>query len=732
MITAAATLAWLLIVLLPGTAVLRLLGVPASFMGSVAIAAPLSLGLIYLVGLAATRFGLPMLASCLVVLAVVLVAWLAVEAVRLRRDRRWSTWWRRTVADEAPDQATARTSVIGRSLFPAGSRAVICSRALLVLALAVGIAVWTTLHAQLLVPAGWDSMHHGYFVRQILAHDTMNAKVVLSSDPSRADGTTNFYPLAANLLTALLFKLTGISIPVLILAGVAALAGVILPLGVYFLCIRLAPRVPPAAGFAALASVLPAGLFTIEYTGRVTAIIGVALVPAAVGAIALMRDKLDGRLVIVSALTLVGVVGTHTSELPVVVALAVVVVLVGAWQSRRWRAGALWLVDFAAAATIGVLLVIAAEPGFVHLIGERTAFFGSSSDHPLPFGSALRQFLLLPSPFPPQTTQPMKIWSVMAAVGCVLTVHSRWRRLAGAAIGYVGYGAFYIAWLTASLGPLAVLADAWYRNSNRMQWELFALGAIPVGVALSAAAWLIHDAIRLVLSLFRRAHASTEASVATALTRANGAAVAGHTTLATRRRLRPGLQWASAVIAGTAVLVCTLIFASPPAQTVSTWLRANVSPVSSDSIASFRYLADHVRGNQRVLDDLENHGDLWMYIDYGVPTLFGNPPLIGLAPDSWKQRLYLRGELSHIATNGCVADLLAKYHVAYVYYSGERMSGDRPRVRLTTLQDPRYFQEVFTRGATSVFKVEPLATPRPCDTDLTTTTFPWSTTANST
>jgi hypothetical protein len=651
--------------------------------------------------------------------------------VRLRRSGRWSTWWRRTVADVTPDDATVRTSISGRSLFPAGSRAVICSRALLVVALGVGIALWTTVHGQLLVPAGWDSMHHAYFVRQILAHDTMNAKVVLSSDPSRPDGTTNFYPLAANLLTALLFKLTGISIPVLILAGVAAFAGVILPLGVYFLCIRFAPRIPAAAGFGALASALPAGLFTIEYTGRVTAVIGVALVPAAVGAIVLMRDKLDWRLVIVRALTLIGVVGTHTSELPVVVALAIVLVLVSAWQSQRWRAGGLWFVDFAAAAVLGVLLVIAAEPGVVHLIGERTAFFGSISGHPLPFGSALRQFLLLPSPFPPQTTQPMKVWSVMAAVGCVLTVHPRWRRLAGPAIGYVGFGAFYIAWLTASLGPLAVLADAWYRNSNRMQWELYVLGAIPVGVALSAAAWLIHDGIRSALSFFRRADAPTEVPVATALTPTNGAAAAEDTTVAGRRRLRPGLQWASAVSAGTAVLICTLLFASPPADTVSTWLRTTVSPVSSDSIASFRYLADHVRGNQRVLDDLENHGDLWMYVDFGVPTLFGNPPLIGLAPDSWKQRLYLRGELSHIATNGCVADLLAKYDVAYVYYSGERMSGGRPRIRLTTLQDPRYFQKVFTRGETSVFKVEPLATPQSCDTGVTTTTFPWSTTANS-
>jgi hypothetical protein len=733
LITAAALLAWLAILLLPGTAIIRLLGLRGSFLGSVAMAAPVSFGFIYLVGLAATQLHAPMLANCLIFLGVLVASWLVVEFVRLRRAAPWTRWGRPAgrppgYADPAPS-AAARF----RSLFPARSRAVTCSRALLILAIGVGIALWTTLHSHLLVPAGWDAMHHGYFVQQILRHDTLSAKVVLSSNPSQADSTTNFYPLAANLVTALLHLITGVGISTLILTGVTALAGVILPLGVYFLSLRFAPQAAPVAGFAALASLLPAGLFTIEYTGRVTAIMGIALVPAAVTVIGIVRDKIDPRVIVLGALALVGIVGTHTSELPIVVGLVIVLVAQDAVYARQWRPSVFWLVEFVGAGILGALLVLGAEPGILHLIGERAGSLGAAAGGHMELTQAFRQFILLPSPFPPQTTHPMHVWSVLAAVGCLLTVLPRWRRLAGAAIGYVGFGAFYIAWLTGKVGPLAIFADAWYRNSNRIMWELFGLGAIPVGVTLAAAATLIHDAIRLTTSVFARTSA-TEAGVvvhASGPTTADDANMPKPVARPSRRNVRSGLQWTSAIIAGIAVFAGTMATAAPPARTVSTWLRANASPVSEDSLASFRYLAAHVHGNQRVLDDLESHGDLWMYAEYGVPTMLGNPPLIGLAPDSWKQRLYIRGELTHIATNGCVADLLAKYDITYVYYSGERMFGGKPRLRLTTLQDPRFFQEVFAQGDTSVFKIRPPATPRPCDTDLTDTAFPWSTTANS-
>jgi hypothetical protein len=730
--TAAALLAWLVILLLPGTAIVRLLRLPVPFLGSVAMAAPASLGFIYIVGLAATRLHAPMLANCLIFTSVLVASWLVVESVRLWRAQPWKRWGRPAGQPLGDTDSAPSASVRTRSSFPRGSRAVVCSRALLIVAIGVGITLWTMLHSQLLVPAGWDAMHHGYFVQQILTHDTLSARVVLSSNPSVADSTTHFYPLAANLVTALLYLVTGISIPTLILTGITALAGVILPLGVYFLSLRFAPRAMPVAGFAALASVLPAGLFTIEYSGRVTAIMGIALVPAAVTAIGIIRDRLDWRMILLGVFALLGIVGTHTSELPIVAGVAIVLVAQEAVVARRWRPGAFWVVEMAGASILGLVLVLGSEPGFLHLVGERSGAFPAASSH-LGVSLAFRQLLLLTSPYPPQTIAPMHVWSVLAAVGCVLTLLPRWRRLAGAAIAYVGFGAFYVAWLSGTVGPLAIFADAWYRSSNRILWELYGLGAIPVGITLAAAATLIHDAIRLTVSVFARASAA-EAGV---VVHASGPTTAGDSDMPkpaarpSRRNVRSGLQWASAIIAGVAVIVATMSVAAPPARSVSGWLRANASPVGTDSLAAFRYLKAHVHGNERVLDDLENHGDLWMYAEYDVPTLFGNPPLIGLAPDSWKERLYLRGQLRYIGRNGCVANLVTQYDVSYVYYSTARMSGGKPKIRLTTLLDPRYFHLVFEQGDAAVFKVVPPTVPQPCDTDLTTTAFPWSTTQNS-
>ncbi|HEX8766862.1 MAG TPA: DUF6541 family protein, partial [Jatrophihabitans sp.] len=135
--------------------------------------------------------------------------------------------------------------------------------------------------------------------------------------------------------------------------------------------------------------------------------------------------------------------------------------------------------------------------------------------------------------------------------------------------------------------------------------------------------------------------------------------------------------------------------------------------VGDGSRASFSYLAEHVGEGARVFDDLETHGDLWLYADYNVPTLFGNPPLIGQAPTSWNQRLYLRAELRNIASDGCVAELLATYNVQYLYYSQDRMFAGRPRVSLGMLQDRRYFRKVFSDGPATVYRIE-APPPGPC------------------
>jgi hypothetical protein len=522
-------------------------------------------------------------------------------------------------------------------------------------------------------------MHHGYFVRQIVDYDTLNQSIVQSSDAATADSASSFYPQAMNLVAAMLHVLFGFKISTLVLAMTTAFAGVVLPLGSYVLCRRLAPGLPLAAGFAAVASVLPALLFTIEYTGRVTAIVGVALVPGTVAMMLVIGQKRDWRLGALGVLCVVTLIEVHTSELPIVAGMVLAIALVGTFRSPDRLVWSMRLGYFAAVAAVAIGVLLVADPGMRYMLSQRSGWFGAT--HPAPFSPsaaihALKAFVALPSRYPPATNRPSEIWGVLASLGCLCTLLPRWRPLLGVAVAYLGFGAFYVAWRAGGLRPVEFLADPWYRTSQRMLWELPVLGAVPVGVALATAAL----ALRTALSRLARP--------------------------VERRLPRPRLASATTLISVVLVMAAAAALTAPPVRTVSRWLRTYVSPVGGGSRASFSYLAEHVENGGRVFDDMENHGDLWLYADYDVPTLFGNPPLIGQAPTSWKQRLYLRAELAHIASDGCIADLLAKYNVQYLYYSKEKMFAGRPRISLHTLQDRRYFHEVFSDGPATIYRID--------------------------
>lgn len=75
---------WLLIILVPGLAIVRLLRVPGTLVELVAFAAPLSFGFLYLAGIAASRVSLPALGTCFVATGLLLIAWVAGEVLRVR------------------------------------------------------------------------------------------------------------------------------------------------------------------------------------------------------------------------------------------------------------------------------------------------------------------------------------------------------------------------------------------------------------------------------------------------------------------------------------------------------------------------------------------------------------------------------------------------------------------------------------------------------------------------
>lgn len=674
MAMAAAVTMWLLIVLLPGVALLRLLpaGYPVGW--SLAVAAPVGFAFLFLVGLLAQPAGLPLLKTCAGAAAGLSVVWLAVEAVRLRARGigRSLAAWRASGRDRR-----ARADVF-----------------LVVAAIAIGLALWSAVHDHLTVPAGWDAMHHGYYVRQIVRYDTLKTSIVLSSDPTQADGTSSFYPLAPHLAAALLYVASGVQIPTLLFAMTTAFGGVVLPSGMYVLARRLTGGQPYVAGLAALASVLPATFYTMDEFGRITTVVGLALIPA-VGALllSLRGRRVTGR-VVACALGLVGLFEAHTSELPIAVGLVLVVLAVDALGSRQWRAFGRHVGFAVGAGVLALGLLALLDPGARHMLGQRSAFFAIFTR--MSPGNAIDYFTVGPSILPSVASRADHVWMTLALAGCAATLHPRWRAGRASALAYLGFVTFGIVWSAGYLGPLHVLADPWYQSAARVRWELCVLGAIPVAFALAAGGTVVVHALR---------------------------------------RLRPRRPYAErpraavSTVAVLGLLAAAVWFMHPPALSISRWARANESPVGTDSLAAFRYLDRHTRGRARVLDDLDLHGDLWMYDTYGVLTTFGSPPLIGLAPDSWKRRLYLRAEVSHMRSNGCVSALLRAYDVRYVYYSDQRFYDNYPRFATRTLSNRKNFREVFSRGPAQVYEVLVPRTVRPCRDD-TVDRYPWSTVAN--
>jgi hypothetical protein len=309
----------------------------------------------------------------------------------------------------------------------------------------------------------------------------------------------------------------------------------------------------------------------------------------------------------------------------------------------------------------------------------------------------VRQALIVPAPFPQHNALPMAVWSAAALAGCVATLHARLRRMLGFSLAYLGYALFLALWSSDHLGPFARLGDIWYQSLQRIVWEYTVLGAVPVGCALFALGALVQaGALRL---------------------------GAGRVTDPRGRTPIPGLVAAGLLIG----VVVALAF--PPVHTDALWLRRYASPVGRDDERAYAYLAAHVTPHERVLDDLENRGELWMYDDHDVPTLFGNPPLIGAAPTSWKDRLYLRAQLRSIGSDGCVRRLARAFGIRYIYYSGHRMWAGHPQIALRDLESHRYFRQVFRAGAVRVFAIQPTTGRPSCPSDIT-QRYPWSSVRN--
>lgn len=662
-----AFLCWLVATIAPGAALIRLLWPRAGVLRTIACAAPVSFGLLYAAGLASSRMSLAPASAVLWLSTLLVLAVLAIELYRHRLSLRAGL--------------SLRAVRVGRP-----APAVALSWVLLAGAVVLGVHQWRTFMATMLVPVGWDAMHHGLFTTQILRFHTMNPARILSSDVlGSRDGAKTFYPLAFNLVSAAIHSATGIPVSKVMLASTPAIAGVLMPVGVFALAREVDPRRHLVAGLSAIAATLPLLLYTIVTTGRVTGTLAVALVPGCALLLVAQRDRLNLRSGLLAVLALTGMLGLHTSEMPTAVLLAVALSSAVSLRERRigqfWR----WLVWLAIGGAVVAALAVLLEPNVLGLVTQRNNEIAQPV--PQPASAALHSIEV-----------SVARWFPLVIIGCLATLLPRWRAYLGTAVTLLLAGGIYFFIAEGVGGVWPTLAIPWYGEPGRMSWDLVVLAVIPAGIGLAA----IADAVWFVASPFVRWVTSPVGPIGDRdEPRWRSAAVA----------------WSAPVLGVLASLLLVVGVALPQVSSTGRLVSRIAGPVDNDSLAAYRFLAAHVGRDQHVLDDYRSDGSMWMYIDYGVAPLFGNSPLSGQHPPSWMEKLWLMQHIDTIDRDPCVRAVMAQYGVHYVYVGDRHLIDGWEDFSSARMERDPAFAEVFSAGGSHVFEVVGGATGR-CDRNL--------------
>lgn len=507
-------------------------------------------------------------------------------------------------------------------------------------------------------PPNRDSANHGAMAARIARIETMDTDHVLTSDsPTSAQGAAEeaaFYPLGLHGGVALANRVAGVTIADGLLTAMAMFASVVLPLGLFLLVRTLVPENPRLAGLTVLllagVSFFPLGPVSF---GGIALIAGVAIVPAASVVTAqylIGGGWADGAL---AALAAVGIFATHTSEIPLLALVSGSLLLDAALRRRGRR---LIVVAAGRALALGVGCTVLLLPVLGSVAGGAAERTDLEEAPIVPFASGLRIFIRIM-----QLPRRFDMLALLALAGLVLCL---WQRRHFAMI--FTFVPLFVLYVVASSveGPLRALTFPWYRQSGRIGLNLVLL------LPFFAASALIAAGPRLG-KLARRRHSPAKAGIF-AIT--------------------------------TVAAILAVIGSIDNAANIRRIFDKDVI-VDENSLLAFTYLEANVRPGERVLNEVNIDGGLWMYAFRGVrPLFFLNPPRPG---SSWQERVWLLTHLPDLGTDPKVAALLDKHEVRLIYLN-DRHFVDHPHVlRLEALRATPSLCERFHRGTSHVFEVVP-------------------------
>jgi len=547
-------------------------------------------------------------------------------------------------------------------------RSDVAAIALLALAVTIGSVMWATGLRGVEVPPNSDAAHHGLFTKQIDRFETIDPDIVLASSSDGSEAFSSFYPLALHSAAALAAKQSTTSIADIWLVYAWIFAAVVFPLGIFALTRHVFPRHPLAAGFAAfLAPTLAIFPYKPFAWGGIALIAGMALAPGAIVVVArTLSDRPRVSTIALSAMTLVGLFVTHSSELPLVLALAVLAQRRSADRPATGSRVKHLIFSGAAIGMIALILLFPTLPSILEGGTERAAF----DDKPVAALNWTLRTLLDLTAF---TGLPATWLVVLAAAGVAITMVRK--ESLSWFLGGVALLMLYVAVSVSDNAVAATLSFPWFRQPERILYNVVYWILPYAGVALATiAAWGFNSA-------------------------------AGTRDF----RARPALV-------ATLGVGLMLWFAWGSAHVIPTQIRswtAAYSPVGADELAAFDFLASEVPSDQPVLTDLNADGSLWMYALNGVDPLFltavpttSQLPIPNSVTARHLRRQELVLELAEYRTNPNIARELKALGIRYVYYDETGYAGRFRTMNIDRIRIDPAFIPVFNRGAVHVFRIE--------------------------
>jgi hypothetical protein len=532
--------------------------------------------------------------------------------------------------------------------------------ALLVLGIVGGVLVWGwALHGHSIIPANFDAANHGFMTTRIADSSSVRPSEVYRTDVYRGTSKAyDFYPVGLHVVAALEHRLTGATVARSLLSLMVLAGGVVLPLGLFVLARRLVPHRPLVAGFTAvLVPMLRMFPYKPSLWGGLSLLLGVALIPIAVDALLDGVERGRWPALVCGGLAVAALFITHSTEVFVALALAGVLVVgmvleAPSW-SRLWSAlRRLVLMGVVTAASLAVVV-----PLLVQGAGERTNFqIATVQSLPDAVGDLATLHVAV------DAGQPLLAALVLLGVAVALWRHEQVAWL----VAFAGVVGIFLLADTSKSGVAEALAFPWYRQPERISYNVAFFVAFFGGYALDATS----------TALGRVARGPVLSAAPTALVvAAVGLAIGWPSSRSTVR----------------------LAHAS----------YARFEPVRKDDLAAYDWLGDHVRDGDRVLNDLDYDGSLWMYAFDGVAPLFGANSEATVDLADFQERVWLRDHITELGTNPRVAQLVDKWRVRWVYLGEDNFTGSPPVLHLESLRRTPGLTEVFTRGQSHVFRVTP-------------------------